>query len=551
LFPGNHRYYVSSSAGSDTNPGSPIAPFKTLGHAVRYVHDGDDLLLKRSDTFTGSFGNQHWSHVTLGAYGVGDRPLVLTDTTNQSCIVNFNSQNFRVVGLHLCALHRDPSRPDFKLVEGNFGIYLMNCNNALVEDCLIEFFDDNIAAQGHGNTGFRLRRSVLKNAYSAGQAFAEGIFLDSQQNVVIEDTVFDTNGWNPILQAENDRRQQQPPPSTQSSAPGTQHSAPTTQSPSLSTQHSALSTQSSAPSTQHSALSTPLPWISSLQPLPKQPFPGIANIFCHGIYDNIGNGAGPSIIRDCIFVNSASTGAQQRPGGTIDNCLFIHNGKATDAFTGADQGQITNCVVLGSKSAPNFAGGGGLTLLSRTGRLTNNLIIHGSAVQQGAALVLDLPQGQTPDLTSAQATIDHNVVYDWPADDLFIFHARPQVQITNNIFGKSPKSHIEAIDWGSNNYQFSANIYEQTTRPLMFKQKVMPFADFVKSAGETTTSQTPTLNFTDPTRTVESYAQILGLPPTLADFMTAADAQSRDHWDERLTAPVINDYFREGFALKQ
>ena len=524
LFPGTHRYFVSSSTGSDTNPGSPFAPFKTISRAVGAVHDGDDLLLKRGDIFHESFGNHRWSHVTIGAYGTGPRPLVLSDTKTQSCLVNLNGQNLRVVGLHLSAWHRDPSQPDFKLVEGQFGIYCMNCSNVLIEDCLIEYFDNNISIEGNG-TGFRLRRSVVRYAWSAGKSFSQGIFLDGQKNALIEDSVFDTCGWNPILQAENDSRAASP----QSTQPAT------------------------LPSNRQSAIDnrkSPA-WIQTLQPQPNQPFPGVANIFNHAIYDNSANGAGPSLIRDCIFVNAASTAIQQRPGGTIDNCLFIHNGKATDAFTSGAYGEITNCVVLGSQQCPAWAGGGGLSLLSYSGKLQNNLILHGSPAQSSAALVVDLPKGQENAPPDAVALVDHNIVYDWPGDDLFVFHSRPLVQITNNLFCKTPKRQVEVIDLSNANYQFNSNTYEQSPQQLSFKQKLLTLPAFEQAANETNGKQLSSVQFVDPTRTIESYAKLLGLSTSLSDLMNLIDQQARDQWDIRLTAPVINDYFREGFALKQ
>jgi hypothetical protein len=54
-------------------------------------------------------------------------------------------------------------------------------------------------------------------------------------------------------------------------------------------------------------------------------------------------------------------------------------------------------------------------------------------------------------------------------------------------------------------------------------------------------------DYTDPDRTVESYAATLGLDPTLEAFLAAARQQSRLDWRAELTAPVLNDYIRAGF----
>ena len=46
---------------------------------------------------------------------------------------------------------------------------------------------------------------------------------------------------------------------------------------------------------------------------------------------------------------------------------------------------------------------------------------------------------------------------------------------------------------------------------------------------------------------MESYAQTLGLEPSLEAFLREARGQSRLRWREELTAPVVNAYIRAGF----
>ena len=526
LFPGAHRFYVSSSVGNDiTGNGGALRPYKSIAKALRGLKAGDDLLLKRGDVFYENFGNLRLSHNTFGAYGVGDRPAVYADVAHVSCISVLNSKNVRFVGLHLSALHRDPTKPDFKLMDGLYGIYCMNCSNVLIEDCLIEYFNDDVSIEGNSTAGFRMRRCVIRNAYSAGRAFSQGIFMNGQRGALIEECVFDTCGWNATLMDEFTRRGK--PAATSQPAAG--DLSPTTPA-----------------------------WITNVVPLSNQPFPGIPNIFNHAIYNNSASGAGPSVIRNCIFVNSASTAAQQRAGGIIDNCLFIHNGMATDAFSQGDWGQITNNVVLGSQSCPPWAGGGGLSLLSKSGIMQNNIVAHGSACEQGAALVVGMPKDHEKEVPAdATALVDHNVVYDWPAQGVFVVTARPQVSVTNNVIAKTGHRLVEIFDTSDVNYIFSNNNYEQPTdatqqaqMPAM-KRKAYALPDFqalTSDTGPTTPpGQTPMV---DPTRTIETYTQMLNLPPTLEAFVTAACLQSHDHWDPRLTAPVINEYFREGFSLK-
>ena len=218
LFPGAHRYYISSSTGDDlAGNGGALRPFKTIARGLKGLKAGDDLLLKRGDVFYENFGNTRLNHNTITAYGVGDRPAVYSDTTSLSCIVVLNGQNLRFVGLHLAAAHRDPTQSDFKLVEGQYGIYCNNCTNVLIEDCLIEYFNDDVAIIGNSNIGFRMRHCVIRQAYRAGSAFAQGIYLDGQRGAIIEDCVFDTCGWNATLEDEYNRRGK-PGPTSQPAA---------------------------------------------------------------------------------------------------------------------------------------------------------------------------------------------------------------------------------------------------------------------------------------------------------------------------------------------
>ena len=155
------------------------------------------------------------------------------------------------------------------------------------------------------------------------------------------------------------------------------------------------------------------------------------------------------------------------------------------------------------------------------------------------------------------ALIDHNVVYDWPADGLYITTTRPTVWVTNNVLAQTGKRLVEIIDFANANYVFTNNEYESptniddTAQKLSMKQKLYALPDFIKLTGETgTATDFNPMPMTDPTRTIESYAKLINLPPTLDGFVGAAILQSRDHWDPRLTAGVINDYFREGFGVK-
>lgn len=73
-------YYVSA-IGSDGNPGTQAAPFKTLAKInTMYLQPGDQVLLHRGDIFRGALdlkgGGLTNNPITIGAYGSGAAPII-------------------------------------------------------------------------------------------------------------------------------------------------------------------------------------------------------------------------------------------------------------------------------------------------------------------------------------------------------------------------------------------------------------------------------------------------------------------------------------------
>ena len=59
------------------------------------------------------------------------------------------------------------------------------------------------------------------------------------------------------------------------------------------------------------------------------------------------------------------------------------------------------------------------------------------------------------------------------------------------------------------------------------------------------------LDFPDPARSLEAYMALLGHKPTFDAFLAEVRGQSKARWRKELTAPAINAWFREGFALRK
>ncbi|MCD9022485.1 right-handed parallel beta-helix repeat-containing protein [Cohnella silvisoli] len=98
-------YYVSFSAGSDSNNGtSANTPWKTLGKvSTQTFNAGDTILLKKGDTWTGETlylngngTNTNW--ITLSSYGTGNKPKI-TPYTSVANIPAANPTNLAANGL--------------------------------------------------------------------------------------------------------------------------------------------------------------------------------------------------------------------------------------------------------------------------------------------------------------------------------------------------------------------------------------------------------------------------------------------------------------------
>ena len=62
-------------------------------------------------------------------------------------------------------------------------------------------------------------------------------------------------------------------------------------------------------------------------------------------------------------------------------------------------------------------------------------------------------------------------------------------------------------------------------------------------------STTNRVAYSDPNRTLGTYAAHLGIGNTFADFMDAALQQERGRWNSDLEAEAVINYIREGFDL--
>ncbi len=194
--------YVSSSSGNDGNSGlSATSAKQTIAAAVSVLRPNrpDWLHIKRGDTFQGGLGDWYLSGrsatepMVITTYGTSTaRPLFQCGTGDGFSVHGGAVHDVAFVGLHF----------DSNGYNGGngapYGVSLLQpCTRLLIEDCKIERFYVGLRFQGYGGThhDLKLRRSVIVDSWTTGGGNAQGIYVDGTDGCLIEECVFDHNGW--------------------------------------------------------------------------------------------------------------------------------------------------------------------------------------------------------------------------------------------------------------------------------------------------------------------------------------------------------------------
>lgn len=213
--------YVSSSDGSDAsgatydpdaaeigddpfNPTGTVQPFATITAALNQAREGypDWVLLKRGDVWMTSggldmrTGRSIGERSVLGYYGTSiERPLI---KSGPNAGVSASARFAAVVGLHFYAHTRDPNSPEYMSAAGSTGIGGFSTAgdpiaSLLVEDCVFEFYENNILQGSEYLVDIVVRRNQFLNTYS-DVAHSQGLF-SANSSVLLEENLFDHNGW--------------------------------------------------------------------------------------------------------------------------------------------------------------------------------------------------------------------------------------------------------------------------------------------------------------------------------------------------------------------
>jgi len=190
--------YVSSSSGSDSNNGlSPSSPVRSINRGEKLLRSGagDQLLLKRGDTFRESFG--YWdvsgkdanNPTVIGAYGSGNRPVIASGSKNGFNTSFGGVSNIAIIGLHFTASGRGGAVPDGIVSTGR-------SSNLLIEDVKVEGYRNNLDLEDFLGKIYnvKIRRSIILDSYSRS-THSQGLYADGVHGLLLEGNVFDHNGW--------------------------------------------------------------------------------------------------------------------------------------------------------------------------------------------------------------------------------------------------------------------------------------------------------------------------------------------------------------------
>lgn len=531
--------------GSDTNNGlSESTPVKTITKGKSLMRNSypDWILLKKGDTWTdeafGQFcysGRSKTEPMLISAYGAGARPLIKTNpsisTTNGIMSSSgggcgIGGDYLAIVGLEFYAYTRDPNSPNFNpstltITHSGFN-FLYATNWQLLEDNKFSFYSGNTIHPWPTGPTFKnisLRRNIITDDYVTN-GYCQGLFSSGTSDFLVEENVWDHNGWN-------------------------------------------------------------------------EQVTGTSTMFSRNMY--LSHGDGKTILRGNIDANGASGGVQVRTGGIAENNLFLrdpysitfgHNQNDTIDISGV----IRNNVILDSRDINNTVGNGAGTGIWIRSELANvqgsssygdalvkNLDVYGNIIAHNKLGSLNIA-GIKMDGTGpyANTKVHNNIIYDWSrptwptatdhrADGLYIKIATStlpaEVSVYNNIIQQIYSGFIgltSNIDTASSSVLRQNNTYwsaEANSAVVWSKGWFEFFGEHAVTwdMWMTRTGETGAVNqlvgFTDPNRSIETYMTSLGVTPTYEAFMVKARQQSKDNWDPRFTASVVNNYIRAGFDL--
>lgn len=504
--PDSRAVYVSSQ-GSDERLGqTPKMAVRTLARAAELVRDGyhDFILLRRGDTWRdeqlGRFksGRDGAHPLVIASYGASkERPVILVrdDFLDHAG----KPRSFvALLDLHLEIYTQDPKDPAFTGKSSNLVSYIGGGAHLLIEGCRLHYGELVIGSPAFPvYESVEIRRNTIDHVYHVGTCKAgdpngdpayrpSGMYSSHVDHLLVEENTFDHNGWSEEVEA------------------------------------------------------------------------ACATIYNHNIYLN----AHHLVIRGNIFLRPSSVHAKLRsdvPDGMTDILVednFFAEGEVGVSIGGNtfEKRRFVNSIIR-----RNVFYGIGST--RPTGR---NLAwgiwvqgVDGLVVSDNMFLRQDAPGVENSygiELSHSARNVDiaHNLFFRVQTASVSVKRKgeREKITVRDNLFiNDGVRGAVVSHMDGFENYQYSGNRYVGGHGDKLFSTPRGPahFEGWVRQSGEANGRMIPMPTLKDTSRDLSSYAQTLGVGPTLGDYAAALSSMGRLNWRPQLLAPALNAYIQDGF----
>lgn len=520
--------YVSNSEGDDAtavvydlpsdkpgadpqHPAQAVMAFKTIAAAQAKVKSGEAawILMKTGDVFyeviKPSSGKSEAEPMVYSYYGEGtEQPLLKISTGIAISMCCRGHSNIWFIGLSFYAHTRNPDDPDYiegseaKGITGYVGAEWV-LENILFEGCVFSYFSNNHI---NGDGTFRninFRRNVFHNNYSE-TGRAQGLYTAGIDGILLEENIFDHNGW--LIQAKGTDALDK------TGGQATMHNHNTYFTDARNTlfrgnsfyRGSSMGTKWTANNGEGSAFNITM----------------VNNLY----HDNeIGISIG---------------GNKTEPPYRFKNIFITDN-----VLTGTGKSNTTNRNVAWHVGIEDWDGG----------VFSHNLLIHQSLEERGNTKGIDI-YGQTRNVE-----VSNNIFYNLKKalHGMKVQTAELEnVEVSNNEFSldlPDDRRYFVVLDPVKTNIFGNNTYYSMGTTDARFRVEAttVDFDTWLATVNEAGAANTA-LSYPAPERSLELYvSQVLGLAG-MEEFYAEIRKHSKLNWKEAYSAPVINEWIREGFS---
>jgi hypothetical protein len=509
------KIYVSSSTGDDAKDGlTPDTAVKTIAVGVKLLRDGfpDWLLLRRGDTWKDQWldrwkksGKSPTEPMVVSYFGDMAAPRPRLNTGVKGALTAYDSPNttvpvnyLAISGIHFYADKRDPASPTYDAAAtGNEGVrWLTKTDGFLIEDVVLEFYTGNITVQGSANkpqTNVTIRRSIITDAYNIDPLHSEGIYAELVDGLLIEQNVFDHNGWNADV-----------PKGLKTTFNHNMYIQ-------ADCKNVVVQDNISARASSHGAQVRP---------------GGKAN--------------------DNLFV--------QNPLAMSFGLVFGAHASTPGGVTGEIAG---NVILEGNDigDSPLLRGFGIQLGNIVTAEVHDNVFAHNKSSSSGSGSAIDFSDGNFG-VGLDGLTVENNVIYDWHGGFQFDTSNKNGIDMMtykNNAVQLPGTGYLAQYYAGSvsSGIHFSTNTYSSGSDPAKWffvKPNAVSFDKWEMASGESG-GEAAVVKYEAPELTLGDYNASLGKTGTVDAYLAEARKQARGHYLEEYTAKAAMDFIRKGFTV--